>query len=229
MAYITETSDPLGFRRDAARAMTLPLGMANPFWLLFGAAASAGMTWWWVNKLMRSGDMSAMAGDSASIYEMAEATASTAPVALRGGRQKKPKAPTAEADAAMFASPEMFENAESAGYPRVVLEPTVPQEARTADHASQIPAESSETADHAGYPVVAPGPAAEAAADDLTRLTGIGPRIAAALESHGVTRFAQLAAWTPEHLAAFDKTMKLKGRALHSDWIAQAARLSADA
>jgi predicted flap endonuclease-1-like 5' DNA nuclease len=224
MAFITETSDPMGFRRDAARAMSLPLGMANPFWILFGAAATAGMTWWWVNKLMRSGDG---AGESAAIYEMAEATASTAPVALRGGRVKKTKA--AEADAALFASPEMFENAESAGYPRVVLEPTVPEEARTAEHAAEIPAEGSQTADHAGYPLVAPGPAAEAAADDLTRLTGIGPRIAAALEAHGVTRFAQLAAWTPENLAAFDKTMKLKGRALHSDWIAQAARLSADA
>jgi predicted flap endonuclease-1-like 5' DNA nuclease len=219
--------DPLGFRRDAERALSLPVGMANPFWILFGAAATAGMTWWWFNRLARSAAIEAMARDSAAIYEMAEATASTAPFPARGGRTKKIKIETDEAPA--YASPEVFENAESAGYPRVVLEPTVPEAARTATHEAEIPAETSQTADHAGYPAVAPGPAAADAADDLTRLTGVGPRIAAALEAHGVTRFAQLAAWTPEQLAAFDQEMNLRGRALRSDWIAQAHALAGDA
>jgi len=239
MAFITEPGqtpfgammdrDGLDLRRDAERALSLPLGLANPFWILFGAAATAGMTWWWFSRLARSSSMEAMARESASIYEMAEATASTAPVALRSFRTRKAKPAPEAQEPAEFDSPEVFENAESAGYPRIVLEPTVPEAAREASHEADIPAETSQTADHAGYPSVAPGPQAAEAADDLTRLTGVGPRIAAALQAHGVTRFAQLAAWTPEQLAAFDAEMKLRGRALRSDWIAEARALSADA
>jgi predicted flap endonuclease-1-like 5' DNA nuclease len=239
MALINETGetafeammarDPMGLRRDAERAMSLPLGLVNPFWILFGAAATAGMTWWWVSRLVRTASVESTANESAAIYEMAEATASTAPVAVRAAKPRKAK-PAAEAsEPADFESPEMFENAESAGYPRMVLEPTVPDAAREATHEAEIPAETAATADHAGYPSVAPGPEAAWAADDFTRLTGVGPRIAAALQAHGVTRFAELATWTPEQLAAFDSEMNLRGRALRSDWVAQARALSADA
>jgi predicted flap endonuclease-1-like 5' DNA nuclease len=239
MALITETDDSpfgallgrdtLGLRRDAERAMSLPLGLANPFWILFGAAATAGMTWWWFSRLARSASMEAMSREASAIYEMAEATASTAPVAFRRDKSRKAKAAPDATETEDFDSPEMFENAESAGYPRIVLEPTAPEGAREATHEAQIPAETSATPDHAGYPAVAPGPEAAAAADDLTRLTGVGPRIAAALAAHGVTRFAQLAAWTPEQLSAFDAEMNLRGRALRGDWIAQARALSENA
>jgi predicted flap endonuclease-1-like 5' DNA nuclease len=66
-----------------------------------------------------------------------------------------------------------------------------------------------------------------AAADDLTRLTGIGPKLAAALTSRGVTRFAQIAAWTDEEIAVLDREMRLMGRIAREAWVAQALRLSA--
>ena len=62
--------------------------------------------------------------------------------------------------------------------------------------------------------------------DDLTVLTGIGPKLAAALAERGVTRFAQIAAWTEEEIASFDKEMKLMGRIGREAWIAQATRLA---
>ncbi len=67
----------------------------------------------------------------------------------------------------------------------------------------------------------------EMAADDLTRLFGVGPKIAMALEARGVTRFVQLAAWSEAELAAFAYELNLKGRALRADLIGQACKLAA--
>ena len=64
-----------------------------------------------------------------------------------------------------------------------------------------------------------------AEADDLTRLNGVGPKLAAALAARGVTTFAQIAAWTPEDLASVDKDLKLLGRAERDAWVAQAKAL----
>lgn len=70
---------------------------------------------------------------------------------------------------------------------------------------------------------LAPEPVAP---DDLTVLTGIGPKLAAALAERGVTRFAQIAAWTDEDIAGFDKELKLMGRIGREAWVAQATRLA---
>jgi predicted flap endonuclease-1-like 5' DNA nuclease len=70
-------------------------------------------------------------------------------------------------------------------------------------------------------------PAVEAAADDLTRMTGIGPKLSVALAELGVTRFAQIARWTAEDLAKMDTALSLKGRAVREAWVAQAKRLAA--
>ena len=81
-------------------------------------------------------------------------------------------------------------------------------------------------------PIVAPAPAAApevpapVSADDLTRMTGIGPKLSLALADRGVTRFAQIAAWTADDLAAFDSALALKGRAVREAWVAQAKRLA---
>ena len=59
----------------------------------------------------------------------------------------------------------------------------------------------------------------------LTRLVGIGPKLAIALAGRGVTRFAQISAWTEPDLAELDKALDLKGRAVRDAWVAQARRL----
>jgi len=74
--------------------------------------------------------------------------------------------------------------------------------------------------------VEAIAPVVEAAADDLTVMTGIGPKLCAALAERGVSRFAQIAAWTAEDLAKVDAELSLKGRAVREAWVAQAKRLA---
>ncbi len=71
-------------------------------------------------------------------------------------------------------------------------------------------------------------PVVEAAADDLTRLVGVGPKLAQSLSARGVTRFAQIAAWTKKDLEDVDKSLKLLGRAERDAWIAQAKRFAAE-
>ncbi|WGM39496.1 hypothetical protein [Caulobacter sp. NIBR1757] len=63
-------------------------------------------------------------------------------------------------------------------------------------------------------------------ADDLTVMTGIGPKVAAMLADKGVTRFAQIAAWSEDEIAALDKELKLMGRIGREAWVAQAKRLA---
>jgi len=64
--------------------------------------------------------------------------------------------------------------------------------------------------------------------DDLTRLYGIGPRLAQALAERGVTRFADIAAWTDEDLKRIDAELSLKGRAIRDAWAPQARRFAAE-
>lgn len=73
-------------------------------------------------------------------------------------------------------------------------------------------------------------PAAEApvsaGADDLKKLSGVGPALEKKLLDAGVTSFAQIAAWTEEDIAAFDEKLSFKGRIEREGWVAQAAELA---
>ena len=75
--------------------------------------------------------------------------------------------------------------------------------------------------------LAASDPAPEPAPDDLTRMKGVGPRLAEQLNMLGVTSFAQIAALSPEEAAALDaKLGNFQGR-LHRDrWIEQAGFLA---
>jgi predicted flap endonuclease-1-like 5' DNA nuclease len=77
-------------------------------------------------------------------------------------------------------------------------------------------------------PEAAPAPAPMAAGDDLTRIKGLGPKIAALLGEFGVTRFAQIAAWTPENVEQIDaKLGRFTGRIVRDEWVEQAKLLAA--
>ena len=68
--------------------------------------------------------------------------------------------------------------------------------------------------------------AAPAGADDLKRLSGVGPALEKKLHEHGVTTFAQVAAWTEADVAAMDEKLSFKGRIEREGWIAQAVELA---
>lgn len=69
---------------------------------------------------------------------------------------------------------------------------------------------------------------AEGQGDDLTRIKGVGPKLSTLLATLGVTRFAQIAAWTAPDLAAIDAQLgSFAGRPERDQWIEQAQFLAA--
>ncbi len=76
-------------------------------------------------------------------------------------------------------------------------------------------------------PEPAPAESFAIAPDDLTRLVGIGPKLAMGLAERGVVAFSQIAAWTEDDLVDVDKALDLKGRAVRDAWVAQAKRFAA--
>jgi len=68
--------------------------------------------------------------------------------------------------------------------------------------------------------------AAPAGADDLKKLSGVGPALEKKLVAAGVTTYAQIAAWTDADVAAMDEQLSFKGRIEREGWIAQAAELA---
>lgn len=73
-----------------------------------------------------------------------------------------------------------------------------------------------------------PAPAAPGTGDDLTRIKGLGPKLAALLGEFGITRFAQIAAWTPEEIERIDaKLGRFAGRIARDQWVEQARLLAA--
>jgi predicted flap endonuclease-1-like 5' DNA nuclease len=75
----------------------------------------------------------------------------------------------------------------------------------------------------------APAPAAAPeTADDLTRIKGLGPKLAALLGELGVTSFAQIAAWDDAEVARIDAQLgRFAGRISRDQWVAQAKLLAA--
>jgi large subunit ribosomal protein L21 len=70
-------------------------------------------------------------------------------------------------------------------------------------------------------------PAKAEAADDISLIGGIGPKINKALTDMGVTTYAQIAAWSPEDVERVETALKQKGRVAREEWIEQAKELMA--
>lgn len=69
-------------------------------------------------------------------------------------------------------------------------------------------------------------PKAASAADDLKKLSGVGPALEKKLIEAGVTSFAQIAAWTEADIAEFDEKLSFKGRIQREGWVEQAQELA---
>ncbi|MFO6448425.1 hypothetical protein ACLBKU_14925 [Erythrobacter sp. NE805] len=83
-------------------------------------------------------------------------------------------------------------------------------------------------------PELAPAPApdvpipAPGGGDDLTRIKGLGPKLAALLGQFGINRFDQIAAWTPEDIERIDAQLgRFSGRITRDQWVEQARLLAA--
>lgn len=64
--------------------------------------------------------------------------------------------------------------------------------------------------------------------DDLTRIKGLGPKIAELLHAQGITRLDQIAAWSEADVARIDPTLgRFAGRIAADNWPEQARLLIA--
>ncbi|GAB5459209.1 MAG: hypothetical protein Hens3KO_22390 [Henriciella sp.] len=61
--------------------------------------------------------------------------------------------------------------------------------------------------------------------DDLTQISGIGPKIAELLNELGIFTHEQIASWTPENAAWVDQHLSFSGRVERENWIEQAEEL----
>lgn len=68
--------------------------------------------------------------------------------------------------------------------------------------------------------------AATDGADDLKKLSGVGPALEKKLIEAGVTSFAQIAGWSTADIADMDEKLSFKGRIDREDWVAQAKTLA---
>lgn len=94
------------------------------------------------------------------------------------------------------------------------------------------PAPATIAADLATPPAAPPEPEAAAPGervDDLTRMKGVGPKLAARLNELGITRYAQIAALSPTEADALDRQLgSFQGRMARDRWVEQAGYLATD-
>ena len=89
-------------------------------------------------------------------------------------------------------------------------------------------ASKKEAAPKAEAKKAAPKAKAADAADDLKKLSGVGPALEKKLLEAGVTTFAQIASWGEAEIAEFDEKLSFKGRIEREGWVEQAKALAAE-
>jgi large subunit ribosomal protein L19 len=66
---------------------------------------------------------------------------------------------------------------------------------------------------------------AEVAADDVSLIAGVGPKIKDALHKEGITTLNQIAEMSDEAIFALDEKLGLKGKSKREEWVTQAKEL----
>ena len=119
--------------------------------------------------------------------------------------------------------PDQGPNTGSGSGPSPDPAPTPPTPPKPAPSGAAAAVPASEDARAATKPNIA---AAVGESDDLTRIKGVGPKLAELCESLGVRRFDQIAAWSEADVAEVDQYLKIKGRITRDRWVEQAKFLA---
>jgi len=77
----------------------------------------------------------------------------------------------------------------------------------------------------ASKPAPARGRKAAEKADDLKRISGVGPKLEQVLNGRGIKRFADIAAWSDADIERIDAELGFDGRIRRDDWVGQAKAL----
>lgn len=98
-----------------------------------------------------------------------------------------------------------------------------PKAAKPAKKAAPKKDKAAPKADKAdAKPDAKPAAKSDAAADDLSKISGVGPVIVGKLEGLGITTFQQIADFTAEDIARIDEELNFKGRIERDEWVKQA-------
>ncbi len=89
--------------------------------------------------------------------------------------------------------------------------------------AEKAPKKATET-----KPAAKKATAKAAAADDLKKISGLGPVLAKKLNGLGITTYAEIAGWSDDDVARIDDELIFKGRIVRDGWVNQAKKLLAD-
>ena len=109
------------------------------------------------------------------------------------------------------------------GEPESVSEEDIPAVAAVADEPEIHPSEAMLAELDGKQPLQIDRPSN--GGDDLTTITGIGPRIAEVLNGLGIWTFAQIAEWQPPHETWIENHLSFKGRVSRENWVGQAKEL----
>lgn len=142
------------------------------------------------------------------------------------GMRMKAKRQASQAD--LIARNETFRADEATPNTEADAQPAVPPEPAPISAAPAAPAPPPAPAAARSAPV-SPTPAAPPPTDShLTRLKGLGPKVAARLSELGITNIAQLAALSDDQATALDAQLgAFQGRLTRDRWLEQARLLTA--
>ncbi|MEM8703458.1 MAG: 50S ribosomal protein L21 [Pseudomonadota bacterium] len=104
-----------------------------------------------------------------------------------------------------------------------------PAEAELVETATseEAPAEAAATEDTGDDAELAPlFDTPEGDADDLKKISGVGPVLEKKLNALGITQYAQVAAFSVDDIARVDEVLNFKGRIERENWIEQAKSLA---
>lgn len=119
--------------------------------------------------------------------------------------------------------------ADKSGVKAAIGAGSVPQAAAVAAKPAKKAAAKKDAAPKADAKTAAPKKAAVSVdADDLKKLSGVGPALEKKLNEAGVTSFAQIAAWGEAEIAEFDEKLSFKGRIEREGWVEQAKAIVAE-
>jgi len=135
-----------------------------------------------------------------------------------------PAAPSAASDPKPAAAKKQASAPKAKPAPR---KPAAASAAKVAAEAAQAPVAAMASAAVALSDLALSAP--RGTADDLTKIVGIGPRLAQRLNEMGIWHFSQLAALSDAAIEEIDGVLAFPGRIRRDDWVGQAAAMSGKA
>ncbi|WP_296476429.1 50S ribosomal protein L21 [Roseinatronobacter sp.] len=108
------------------------------------------------------------------------------------------------------------------------IEAAAPAKPVKAPKAAKAPKAEADVAIEGTKPANLLTEARDGKADDLKKISGVGPKLEGLLNQNGVFHFDQIAAWTPAEIAYMDDQLSFKGRIERDGWIDQAKQFASE-